>query len=199
MNACRSRPYLNQGFRAASFIGVGGAAHYLPAVAATAAFPGHRDHVRRARAFTARSLTGWPVADDAVLLTSELAANAVVHSASGRPGGIFWVHVTAAPGQYVRIEVCDQGGTWAAHDHDDERPHGLDIVRQLAACFGVDGDAHSGRIVWARLDVPVSGAEDLAAGPAAWRAAVPGPADSGCAGPPYTADSQARCAEGQRG
>jgi hypothetical protein len=50
-------------------------------------FPGQREEVSRARRLVARYLDGSPVTDDAVLLVSELAANACAHSASGRPGG----------------------------------------------------------------------------------------------------------------
>jgi len=156
------------------------------------AFASRPHQVREARRFLAEILAGCPIADEAILCVSELAANAVVHSASGEPGGTFWVHLTAVPGEYVRVEVCDQGGPWVGRDQDVERPHGLDIVRQLAARFGVDGDAWSGRIVWARLDLSgpgrSSGQPDLAHPDvadipegAASNAARPGPA-SGRAG-----------------
>lgn len=147
-------------------------------LAVAAAFRGTGDQVRQARRFTARILNGWPNADDVVFCVSELTANAVVHSASGKPGGIFWLHVTAVPGEYVRVEVCDQGGPWARREQEPERPHGLDIVRLLATEFGVDGDARSGRIAWARLDLPSIGG------------AMSGPAPdsdlagAGAAGPP---------------
>jgi len=137
----------------ASASAVSPSARPLQALAVAARFPGSRDQVHQARGFAARVLDGWPAVNDVVFCVSELAANAVVHSASGRAGGIFWVHVTAVPGEYVRVDVCDQGGRWVRRDPDGERPHGLDIVRLLAASFGVDGDACSGRIVWARLDL----------------------------------------------
>lgn len=122
-------------------------------LAMTARFHGSRDQVRRARRFAAQILDGWPGADDLVLCLSEFAANAVEHSASGKPGGTFWVHVTAVPGDHIRVEVCDQGGPWIERTRDPERPHGLDVVRLIATAFGVDGDAGSGRIAWARLDM----------------------------------------------
>jgi serine/threonine-protein kinase RsbW len=138
----------------------------LDKVAVAAVFPGLRDQVRQARHFTARNLNGWPAADEVVLVVSELAANAVVHSVSGKPGGIFWLHVTAVPGEYVRIEVCDQGGPWVTRGSDPERPHGLDIVRRLAAGFGVEGDARTGRMAWARFDLAGRGAGHGMPGPA---------------------------------
>ncbi len=125
------------------------------AMRVTAVFAASRDQVAQARYFAEAMLAGWPVAvaDDLVLIVSELATNAVVHSVS-RDGGQFWVHVETVPGEYVWVEVRDEGGPWTRWGHRDGRPHGLDIVAELAADFGVDGDARTGRIVWARLDLP---------------------------------------------
>ena len=75
-------------------------------------FPGRRDQVSRARAFVAQFLGGHPVTNDAVLLVSELAANACAHSASGRPGGMFMVRVEVGEGDRVYVEVEDQGSSW---------------------------------------------------------------------------------------
>ena len=55
----------------------------------TGVFPGQPGQVRRARQEIARYLTGHPASDDAVLITSELASNAVLHSNSN--GRIFTV------------------------------------------------------------------------------------------------------------
>src|SRR5208283_6006013 len=68
-------------------------------------FPGRRDQVRHARAFVARFLDGHPAADDAILLVSELAANACAHSASGRPGGVFMVRAQVSDGGRAYVEV----------------------------------------------------------------------------------------------
>lgn len=129
--------------------------------AVTAVFAASADQVRHARRFAEAVLAGWPAASDVVLVVSELATNAVVHSASGG-GGRFWVHLEAFPGEYVWIEVCDEGGPWTGRDGGDERPHGLDIVRELAADSGVDGDPRTGWIVWARLDLPRPGSRNPA-------------------------------------
>lgn len=48
----------------------------------TGMYPGRPDQVRDARRAVARHLAGCPALDDAVLITSELASNAVLHSAS---------------------------------------------------------------------------------------------------------------------
>ena len=89
-------------------------------------------------------------------IASELAANAAVHSRSAAPGGWFTVRAEVRDGDYVWIEVEDQGGPWACHAHDDDHPHGLDLVDALAGDgnWGIDGDASHGRTVWARLDWP---------------------------------------------
>jgi hypothetical protein len=119
-------------------------------------FPGERAQVRRVRAAIAPLLDGCPFADDAVLIVSELAANAAVHSRSAAAGGQFTARAEIYAGEYVWIGVEDQGGPWAQNSHDDGRPHGLDLVAALAGAgnWGIDGDAEHGRTVWARLNWP---------------------------------------------
>ena len=84
----------------------------------------------------ARDLTdvtgACPVRDELVLLASELAANAVLHSRSGHPGGVFTVQATLYPGDYAWVEVIDQGGQWPADTHDDEHGRGLTVVAAIA-------------------------------------------------------------------
>jgi len=97
------------------------------------------------------ALEGCPAAiiDNAKVVASELAANAVLHSASR--GASFTVRCKIGSGD-VRIEVEDQGGPWRPRRPDD-RPHGLDLIEALAGSgnWGSEptGDGH--RIVWARL------------------------------------------------
>jgi serine/threonine-protein kinase RsbW len=119
----------------------------------TDSYPGTPDQVAQVRAALVSMLNGCPVADDVVLTASELSANAVVHTRSGQPGGRFAVQVTVRPGDYVWIEVEDQGGPWARPEHEEKR-HGLDIVEALVGPgnWGVDGNDVSGWTVWARLD-----------------------------------------------
>jgi anti-sigma regulatory factor (Ser/Thr protein kinase) len=119
-------------------------------------YPGEEAQARCVRAAVAALLDGCRAASDAVLIASELAANAAVHSRSAAPGGWFTVRAEVRDGDYVWIEVEDQGGPWACHAHDDDHPHGLDLVDALAGGgnWGIDGDASHGRTVWARLDWP---------------------------------------------
>src|SRR6202790_1025840 len=106
--------------------------------------------VGAARGFVAELLgDDWPDVHAAVLLTSELAANAVLHSASGRPGGKFTVRATVQPGDYLWVEVEDEGGPWTQTPGDREARHGLDIVSAIADDWGKDGGPMTGWIVWA--------------------------------------------------
>jgi hypothetical protein len=130
-----------------------------PVQAWTREFPARPEQVGRARKFLATALGGCPAADDAVLVVSELAGNSVLHSASSRSGGAFTVRVEVRHGDYVRIEVRDEGGPWDERPCADGRVHGLAIVRALAVASGTDGDALSGWITWARFDWP--GAHNL--------------------------------------
>jgi serine/threonine-protein kinase RsbW len=110
-------------------------------------YPATAGQIRSVRADVRALLHDSPVADDAVLCASELAANAAIHSGSRRPGGTLTITMHA----HVRIEVRDDGGPWAQPATDIDRPHGLDIVQTLAAQWGVV-DTASGRVVWAQLE-----------------------------------------------
>lgn len=113
-------------------------------------FPAEPGQVRHARAALAGWLGGWSRADEAILVASEFAANAVLHSAS-RDGGIFTLRAEIGPDR-LRIEVSDAGGPWHDRPRDDDRPHGFDLVAALAGPgnWGIDGDDR-GRTAWARL------------------------------------------------
>jgi anti-sigma regulatory factor (Ser/Thr protein kinase) len=116
----------------------------------TATYDGKPEQVRYVRSFVAGILAGCPVAGDAVLLVSEIATNAVCHSNSRNPGGTFIVRAEVRD-DYVWVEVEDQGGRWKPGDNRiDGRGHGLDVVREMAGDFGIDGGEH-GRVVWFRL------------------------------------------------
>lgn len=137
---------------------------HTPAPAATArttarTHPARRDQIRHVRHDLAADLSDCPVADDIILIASELAANAVIHSNSARPGGTFTVRASAWPGEQVRIEVRDGGGPWPEQPRHPAaqpgRPHGLDLITALATAWGITGTA-AGRIVWARINWPAT-------------------------------------------
>jgi serine/threonine-protein kinase RsbW len=56
-------------------------------------FPGRADQVAQARQFVMSVLAGRPEAETAALVVSELSTNAVCHTASGGPDGLFAVTV----------------------------------------------------------------------------------------------------------
>jgi anti-sigma regulatory factor (Ser/Thr protein kinase) len=118
-----------------------------------ATYAGRPEHVRQARADARELLAGCPAADEVILCLSELAANAVLHSNSGRPGGTFTVRIGSRPGAYIRIEVEDDGGPWLALAPGPDSGRGLDIIGGLAAEWGV-ATSPAGRTVWAGFDWP---------------------------------------------
>ena len=89
-------------------------------------YPGTLSQLRHVRSALRDFLRDCPVADDAVCLLSELSANAVVHSDSGKSGGTFTVRVQHVVNDYVRGEVEDQGSDWHGElPASATRPHGL--------------------------------------------------------------------------
>jgi serine/threonine-protein kinase RsbW len=119
---------------------------------------GAKEQVHLVRADMAQVAESFPAVDDLVLIASEIAANAILHSRSGQPGETFTVRAEVHPGQYVWLEVEDKGGNWAKLDPgDDEHGRGLRILACLAGDgnWGVEpGDVPGTRVVWARLDWP---------------------------------------------
>ncbi|OLT24468.1 hypothetical protein BJF83_24130 [Nocardiopsis sp. CNR-923] len=119
-------------------------------------FPGQVDEVAKARSFVRALLEGHPTAEDAELVVSELATNALLHTRSRGHRGMFTVRVRDF-GDRVRISVVDYGS-------DDETPHidpsgscgtsihgrGLFLVDQLAKEWGAVPEP-VGTCVWADL------------------------------------------------
>jgi anti-sigma regulatory factor (Ser/Thr protein kinase) len=116
---------------------------------ATRVFRGDLSEVRHVRAFVAGLIEGCPAAADVVLLASEIAANAIVHTASGRDG-TFSVVVKLEHG-LVTVEVHDCGALTepasAGHGAPRESGTGLALVETLADAWGFHGD-EDGRVVW---------------------------------------------------
>ena len=125
-----------------------GTATAPPGYAST--FPGRADQVSQVRREIAAYLGNCPAAADMVLIVSELAANAIIHTQSR--GSAFTVRCQLASGA-ARIEVEDLGGPWRQQRNPGDRPHGLDIVQALTGQdeWGTQVTGTGGRIVWARL------------------------------------------------
>lgn len=116
--------------------------------------PGRPEHVREARQFVARSIDDdYPRADTALLLTSELVTNAVIHSRSRLPGGTVTVVVARKLASLV-VTVTDGGSNLTAPEirsrSGGSSGHGLLLVQTLADVWGyVDDEACT--VVWFQL------------------------------------------------
>jgi len=125
------------------------------------------ESARTAREFTVATLREWqlePLTEDAVLIASELATNAIQH---GTPAAT--ADGANDPGR-ARVElswclqasrlicvVTDQAGTppaVAAQDPEAESGHGLQIVGALAVAWGWTILGTGEKAVWAALDLP---------------------------------------------
>ena len=87
------------------------------------------------------------LAEDARLLTSELATNAVVHAASG-----FGVRALVDE-RIVRLEVVDRSPVMPVRRHpapDDPSGRGYHIVDALSAHWGIES-APPGKMIWVEL------------------------------------------------
>ena len=117
----------------------------------TSTYPGRTDQLHHVRRAVASHLAGCAAATDAVLVASELAANAILHSHSR--AAHFTIRTELHPDD-VRIEAEDSGGPWRRRQPDG-RPHGLDVVEALVGPDGWGTETTTGgaRIVWARLDL----------------------------------------------
>jgi anti-sigma regulatory factor (Ser/Thr protein kinase) len=95
-------------------------------------------------------MEGCDARETVVHLLSELSANAVVHSRSGRPGGHFIVRLQHAPGDCIWGEVEDAGSEeWAGDLAASARERsGLFIVMALASACGVARRPGGRRAVW---------------------------------------------------
>ncbi|AQZ69474.1 unnamed protein product [[Actinomadura] parvosata subsp. kistnae] len=102
-------------------------------------FPAQLEEIGHARRFAGGVVAGHPAADDVVLAVSELAANAVEHTAAGRHDS-FEVRITHLA-DAVLVEVHDHGGAGAprlgAAGSEATRGRGLFLVDHLSRGWGV--------------------------------------------------------------
>jgi anti-sigma regulatory factor (Ser/Thr protein kinase) len=113
-------------------------------------FSGTPRQVAYARHAVAGILAGCPRADDAVLVVSELATNAVLHAASA-----FSVSLSLS-GRGIRISVGDTlplGPTGVDQQLAAVSGHGLGVVAAMATRWGVE-NVPTGKAVWAELPLP---------------------------------------------
>jgi MEDS: MEthanogen/methylotroph, DcmR Sensory domain len=113
-------------------------------------YPFSREAPAAARHFAVATLRGWGVADiadDAALVVTELAANAIVHAKSD------FTIILSARGSSLRISVRD-----ACPLPDEGRAalmpiplHGLGAVDALAREWGVESLGKAGKTVWVDL------------------------------------------------
>lgn len=115
--------------------------------------------VSEARRFVKQKLADWGIVeplDDALLVVSELAANALTHAHSS-----YRVRL-AANDVALRIEV-DDGGTGTPEPQpltdDEEHGRGLHLVGALAASWGMDVAETGGKRVWAELPIAAQAAK----------------------------------------
>jgi len=114
-------------------------------------FPGEERQLGVLRQWLASLLPGGEARDDLILVATELASNAICHTASGQ-GGRFAVEITLCR-SVVRIGVTDGGGAGRPRvigDPAAERGRGLLLVRALSVRTGACR-AGAGRLVWADI------------------------------------------------
>ncbi|MFI6686052.1 SpoIIE family protein phosphatase [Streptomyces sp. NPDC050485] len=134
--------------------------------------------VATARAFVRDTLQGWgyaDVVDDAVVLTSELVTNAVVHA--GTKADVLCLR----SGDGVRVEVADRyperevpllGSPADIAGPDRENGRGLLLCAALASRWGVEYTP-TRKNVWFQLDLPDRPVGTRSAGPAVPTALLP--------------------------
>jgi CheY-like chemotaxis protein len=122
--------------------------------------PDDLSSVAEARRFVKQQFLVWGITgplDDALLVVSELAANALTHAHSS-----YRIRLSATP-MALRIEVDDTGaGTPEPQPLTDTEEHGrgLHLVDALAASWGMESADTGGKRVWAELALPVTAAAE---------------------------------------
>lgn len=153
-------------------IGIAPAVQHPPQTTPAACVPARRwgcglagipESIRRARHWPREFLPPCEGEDDLESVVGELATNALQHTASGKPGGMFTMDISwwqavgnsrQPPADFLRLVVGDQGGDTRPtliRDADDERNRGLLLVDGLSARWGISG-GRRGRWIWA--DIP---------------------------------------------
>ncbi|MCA2224414.1 ATP-binding protein [Nonomuraea aurantiaca] len=125
--------------------------------------PGVVRSVPLARRWVADALTaaGHRGTDGVRLVTSELVGNAVLHTRSGRPGGVVMVKVFEVGKALARIEVLDEGALTVPKpqkpDDCDCHGRGLWLVQQTSVRWGTRTVALRWNLVWAEVATQEAG------------------------------------------
>jgi CheY-like chemotaxis protein len=107
-----------------------------------------------ARRFVRKTVADWglgPVLDDALLVASELATNAVTHAESACR-----IRLSLTPSS-LRIDVIDTGsGTPEPQPESftEEHGRGLHLISALTTAWGLEMVPGEGKVVWAELARP---------------------------------------------
>ena len=122
---------------------------------ATLDLPQELTSVRTARQFVDEMLADWKIEDlrdDALLVASELTANAITHAESAC---LLRLSVSDST---LRIEVVDTGdGTPEPQPSSNTEEHGrgLHLIAALTTAWGMEVIPGEGKLVWAELPLPV--------------------------------------------
>jgi hypothetical protein len=110
------------------------------------------------RRFVGELLAGCPAREALMTCVSELCANAIAHTASGR-GGVFTVEVDVPCAGVARVAVTDDGGASVPAVRSAgpmaEGGRGLAMVAACTTRWGF-AEAYPGRTVWAEAAWPVA-------------------------------------------
>ncbi|PRX99661.1 ATP-binding protein [Allonocardiopsis opalescens] len=117
-------------------------------------FAGTFDQVAAVRDFVHAHLPPGEAREDAKLVASELATNAIQHTQSGSPSGVFTVKL-ACGSHMIRVEVTDEGSPLPilgpTASTNGEHGRGLAIVAAVACEWGWAGHFNE-RTVWAEMN-----------------------------------------------
>ncbi len=119
----------------------------MPDLEAQLQIPPVSSGIGEARRFTREQLKAWgllAIADNAILMISELVTNAILHARS--PVDLVVRKVRTA----VRVEVYDEGSGVARPpypDTEDAAGRGLGLVQAIATRWGVE-ELEVGKTVW---------------------------------------------------
>lgn len=109
-------------------------------------FDGRPAQVAAVRRWLTAGLAGHPATEAAVLVADELASNAVRHTRSGWPRGVFTVYAAVGEKAVVLL-VTDQGGPSVPVPRhagcDEETGRGLDLVGAVSRSVRWFGGRHA--------------------------------------------------------